>query len=87
MSNKTYTVKKGDSLWKIATEHNVSVSEIRKANPKYANTDLIHAGDVLVIPLPKVSDSSEAIRKQFATAMRDVQNLASVKKLMLMLEG
>ena len=87
MSYKKYTVVKGDSLWKIANNNGVSVAELRTANPKYAKTDVIHPGDVLKIPLAKVSDSSETIRKQFKTALNDVQNLPSVKKLLSLLEG
>lgn len=52
---RTYTVVKGDSLWKIAKEHygnGARYPEIIKANPgklKDENT-VIHPGDVLVVP-------------------------------------
>lgn len=91
MAYKNYTVKKGDSLWKIANDHRVTIASLRKANASIAKTDLIHPGDILKIP---VSDSSEKapnkherIGKQFETAMKDVQNLPSVKKLVELLEG
>ena len=44
-----YTVKKGDSLWRIAREHNVSLNDLVEAN-NIANPRLIHIGQVLVIP-------------------------------------
>ncbi|MFK7946585.1 MAG: serpin family protein [Saprospiraceae bacterium] len=32
VSQKTYKVKKGDTLWKIATQHQLSVSQLKKMN-------------------------------------------------------
>ena len=51
----TYTVVKGDSMWKIATRYEVGLSEIKTANPQISNPDLIYPGQVLNIP---VTDSS-----------------------------
>lgn len=87
MTHKNYTVVKGDSLWKIADAHGVTVADLRKANPKFKTSDLILIGDVLKIPVPNGSDTSETIRKQFNTALNDIQNLPSVKKLLSLLEG
>lgn len=47
---KTYTVKKGDSLSKIATAHKVTLAAVIAANPQIANPNLIHVGDVVNIP-------------------------------------
>lgn len=44
-----YTVERGDTLGAIARDHDVSLSELAKAN-NIANPDLIHPGQVLVIP-------------------------------------
>lgn len=44
-----YTVKRGDTLTKIAREHGVSLSELISAN-NLKNPDLIHPGQIIVIP-------------------------------------
>ncbi|MFW6036100.1 MAG: L,D-transpeptidase family protein [Halothermotrichaceae bacterium] len=44
----TYTVKKGDSLWKISQQYNVSITEIKKINN--LSNDLIYPGQDLKIP-------------------------------------
>ncbi|MDR1190338.1 MAG: LysM peptidoglycan-binding domain-containing protein [Verrucomicrobiales bacterium] len=43
-----YTVVSGDSLWKIARQHNTTVEKLRQANN--LEGDLIQPGQVLVIP-------------------------------------
>lgn len=49
-SSSTYTVQKGDSMWKIAVKYEVGVSEIIGANPQVSNPDLIYPGQVLNVP-------------------------------------
>lgn len=46
----TYTVVRGDTLWKIASRHQVGVSELISANPQLRNPDLIYPGNVVTIP-------------------------------------
>ena len=48
-SSSTYTVKSGDSLYKIAKAHGVSLSSIIEAN-NITNANLIRPGQQLVIP-------------------------------------
>lgn len=46
----TYTVVKGDSMWKIAVRYEIGISEIIAANPQIKNPDLIYPGDKINIP-------------------------------------
>lgn len=49
-ASSNYTVKKGDSLWKIAVNHQIGLSEIKAANPTIKNYDLIYPGQIINIP-------------------------------------
>ena len=51
----TYTVKKGDTLWKIAVSYQVGLSEIKAANPTVKNYDLIYPGQIINIPTASAS--------------------------------
>jgi uncharacterized YkwD family protein/spore coat assembly protein SafA len=60
----TYTVVRGDSMWKIAVKYQVGVSELIKANPGIKNPNLIYPGQKINIPeaAPLESFESEVIR-------------------------
>jgi len=45
-----YTVKSGDSLWKIAVKYEIGLSEIISANPQIKNPSLIYPGQKITIP-------------------------------------
>jgi len=47
----TYTVKSGDTMWKIAVKHQVGLSELISANPQIKNPNLIYPGQKLNIPV------------------------------------
>lgn len=47
---KTYKVKKGDTLTKIAKAHKVTLKKLIAANPQIKNPDLIYPGDIITIP-------------------------------------
>lgn len=53
VKEETYTVRKGDVLGTIAVKHDMTTAELRSLNPKYANTDMIKEGDVLIVQRPK----------------------------------
>ena len=60
----TYTVVKGDSLWKIAVKYEIGISELIKANSQFANPSMIYVGQKVNIPSgdPLQSIEAEVIR-------------------------
>lgn len=48
-SSRTYTVRRGDSLWRIANRHNTTVDKLCRAN-RLTRNSTIHPGTKLVIP-------------------------------------
>ncbi|MDY6993732.1 MAG: LysM peptidoglycan-binding domain-containing protein [Pseudomonadota bacterium] len=45
-----YTIKKGDTLWSIAKQHNVSFQVLKKANTQFKDPDQVFPGDKVIIP-------------------------------------
>ncbi len=80
-SNSSYTVKAGDTLYKIAKAYNVSVSSLATAN-KISNINLIRVGQILTIPgvtvkpvtqyTVKPGDSLYAIANRFNTTVHNL---------------
>ncbi|MFQ3543413.1 SafA/ExsA family spore coat assembly protein [Halobacillus rhizosphaerae] len=58
-STDTYTVKSGDTLWKISKRYHIGLSEIINANSQIKNPDLIYPGERVTIPLKKKVKSIE----------------------------
>lgn len=46
----SYTIKSGDTMWKIAVKYQIGISELIKANPQLKNPSLIYPGQVITIP-------------------------------------
>lgn len=57
----TYTVQKGDTIWKIASRNQVGMSEIIAANPQIKNPDLIYPGQKITIPTVTTSAQEEEV--------------------------
>ncbi|WP_205168031.1 SafA/ExsA family spore coat assembly protein [Bacillus pakistanensis] len=49
-ASSTYTVKSGDTMWKIAMKYQVGVPELIEANSQLSNPNLIYPGQRLTIP-------------------------------------
>lgn len=45
-----YTVKSGDSLWKICVKNEVGISELLSVNPQIANPNLIYPNQIIKVP-------------------------------------
>lgn len=54
---QTYVVTKGDSLWSVSRSVNISETELKKANPSLAKSDVLYTGQVLnlVVAEPKIN--------------------------------
>ncbi|KXG75475.1 SafA/ExsA family spore coat assembly protein [Thermotalea metallivorans] len=63
-AGSTYTVVRGDTLWKIAVKYEVGLSELIRANPQIENVDVIYPGMKINIPAesPEAAFEKEVIR-------------------------
>ena len=92
-SQEKYTVKKGDSLWKIANKYNTTVEKLKNANNLKTNT--LSVGQKLVIPSisvsPEVSDtyivqkgdSLWSIANKFNMTVSELKNLNNLTNNLL----
>jgi uncharacterized YkwD family protein/spore coat assembly protein SafA len=78
--NIIYTVRSGDSMWKIAVKYQIGVSEIISANRQITNPNMIMPGQTLSIP--NINDvkklESEVVR--LVNVERAKHGLAPVKE-------
>lgn len=72
-----YTVKTGDTMWKIASKYQVGVSEIISQNPQIKNPNLIYPGQKITIP-----SANTTVQAQEAEVVRLVNAERAKKGLM-----
>lgn len=75
---EVYLVSRGDSLWTIARRNNMSVSDIKRANPQLGDSDRLNVGDelnlVVADPMVNVSVTQDVVLAQkipFRTIYKD----------------
>lgn len=78
-STDTYTVKSGDTLWKISKRYQIGLNEIISANPQFSNPDLIYPGDRVTIPLKGDIKSVEQEVIRLTNQERAKQGLPALK--------
>ena len=62
-AQSTYTVRSGDTMWKIAVRNQIGISEIISANPQIKNPAMIYPGQKLTIPtVTTTAQENEVIR-------------------------
>jgi uncharacterized YkwD family protein/spore coat assembly protein SafA len=62
-AQSTYTVQRGDTIWKIAVKYQVGMSEIIAANPQIKNPNLIYPGQKITIPTVTTSAQESEVAR------------------------
>lgn len=75
-----YTVKSGDTMWKIAVANEVGLSEIIAANPSISNPSLIYPGQKINIPNKPSSTEYEDQVITLINKERTKRGLSALKK-------
>lgn len=76
---KTYKVKKGDSLWKIAKQHSISVTEIKRLNKGKSNK--LKLGQVLIVGHKPVETEPVIDIQQILSAMPEPEFTEAIGKI------
>lgn len=93
-NGKTYEIVKGDNLWQIAKDNNISLAELREANPwtedrfsldgSYA---LVYPGEKLVIPgsleaevSKELNISSKELKDLSKASAKEAENISKAAK-------
>ena len=78
----TVEVRPGDSLSVLAARNGVSIEDLRRWNPKkIGKTDLIRAGDTLVVMVPKGSPEAAAAAGPAWTGYYDIKSGDTLSKV------
>lgn len=74
-----YSVKSGDSLWKICVKNQVGCSELLSINPQISNPDLIYPGQIIKVPDYSAIKALENEVIRLVNVERSKQGLAPLK--------
>lgn len=74
-----YTVKPGDSMWKIAVNTQTGISELIKANPSIKNPALIYPGQKINVPAAPALKSYEEEVARLVNEERAKNGLPALK--------
>lgn len=88
VSASSYTVKSGDSLWKIATDNKTTIANIKNWNG--LKSDLIYAGQSLIVKQPQTGTSNTIYKVQngdtlykialkYKTTVKEIKDLNVLK--------
>lgn len=81
INESVYTVKSGDSLYKVAQNYNTTVDEIKRLNN--LSTNLLSIGQVLKLPEKQITEENSYIVKSGDSLYKIAQNLnTTVSELM-----
>ncbi|MEK3766129.1 CAP domain-containing protein [Solibacillus sp. FSL K6-4121] len=76
-SAATYTVKSGDTLWKIASKNQIGLSELIALNPTLKNPDMIYVGDKIIIS----ENEQQAVEEQVVSLVNKERAKAGLAPL------
>ncbi|CQR46775.1 LysM domain/BON superfamily protein [Paraliobacillus sp. PM-2] len=79
LASESYTVKPGDTMWKIALRYQIGVTEIIEANPQIENPDLIYPKQQLTIPDIDATKRVEHLVIQLTNQERAKHGLSALK--------
>lgn len=74
-----YTVKSGDSMWRICEKYQVGVSEMITANPQIANPNMINVNQIVKVPDLSSVKTVESQVAVMVNAERSKMGLAPLK--------
>lgn len=78
---ETYTVQRGDSLWKIAVKYKVGIDEIIAANKQIPNIDMIYP--MQKINIPKMDKATTGVEEEVLALVNQERSKAGLKPLQM----
>lgn len=76
-----YTVKSGDSMWKIAVKYQMGVQEIINTNPEIENPNLIYPNQKIKVPLKSKEETTT--ETQILSLVNNERSKVGIKPLVL----